>query len=78
MKYLYQRRGQQVTCLSYWEVAMFKVVYATNSNVAAIDQVFEDDFDAMIAWCELAQADADEFYDGDFALAASYYAMVEC
>ena len=57
---------------------MFKVVYATNSNVAAIDQVFENDFDAMIAWCELAQADADEFYDGDFALAASYYAMVEC
>ena len=57
---------------------MFKVVYALNSNVAAIDKVFEDDFDAMMAWCELAQADADEYYDGDFALAASYYAMVEC
>ena len=57
---------------------MYKFVYALDSNVSVVERTFDSEYEAWDFMYEAVQIEADCYYDGDFALAASYYAVVEC
>lgn len=59
---------------------MFKVVYALDSNVKALDSEFESEYEAAEALYDMLQMEYqfDTTGEYDMELESTYYAVVEC
>ena len=59
---------------------MFKVVYALDSNVKALDSEFESEYEAAEALFDMLQMEYqfDQSGEYDIELESTYYAVVEC